>query len=82
MKLIDNASKAWRMISVQAMVAAGAVQLAWESLPPSLLAAVPPDVVKHVTLGLLALGIVGRLVKQVGVSGETLSDEDKKEVHP
>ena len=82
MKLIDNASKAWRMISVQAMVAAGAVQLAWESLPPSLLAAVPHDVVKHVTLGLLALGIVGRLVKQGGVSGETLSAEDKKEVHP
>lgn len=82
MKLIDNVNKAWRMVSVQAMVAAGAVQLAWESLPPSLLASVPPDVVKYVTLGLLALGIVGRLVKQGGVSGETLSAEDKKEVHP
>lgn len=69
MKLIDNVNKAWRMLSVQAMVAAGAVQLAWESLPPSLLAAVPPDVVKYVTLGLLVLGIVGRLVKQDKVSG-------------
>lgn len=69
MKLIDNVNKAWRMLSVQAMVAAGAVQLAWESLPPSLLASVPPDVVKYVTLGLLALGIVGRLVKQDKVSG-------------
>lgn len=69
MKLIDNVNKAWRMVSVQAMVAAGAVQLAWESLPPSLLASVPPDVVKYVTLGLLALGIVGRLVKQDKVSG-------------
>lgn len=69
MKLIDNVNKAWRMVSVQAMVAAGAVQLAWESLPPSLLASVPPDVVKYVTLGLLVLGIVGRLVKQDKVSG-------------
>lgn len=81
MKLIDNVNKAWRMVSVQAMVAAGAVQLAWESLPPSLLASVPPDVVKYVTLGLLALGIVGRLVKQDGVSGGA-SSEDKNEVHP
>ena len=81
MKLIDNVNKAWRMLSMQAMVAAGAVQLAWESLPPSLLASVPPDVVKYVTLGLLALGIVGRLVKQDGVSGGA-SSEDKNEVHP
>lgn len=51
MKLIDNAGKSWRMVSMQAMVAAGAVQLAWESLPPSLLAAVPPDVVKNLKVG-------------------------------
>ena len=81
MKLIDEWNKAWRMVSMQAMVAAGAVQLAWESLPPSLLASVPPDVVKYVTLVLLALGIVGRLVKQDGVSGGA-SSEDKNEVHP
>ena len=81
MKLIDNAGKSWRMVSMQAMVAAGAVQLAWESLPPSLLASVPPEIVRYVTLGLLALGIVGRLVKQEGVSGGA-SSEDKNEVHP
>ncbi len=81
MKLIDEWNKSWRMVSMQAMVAAGAVQLAWESLPPSLLASVPPDVVKYVTLGLLALGIVGRLVKQDGVS-RVASSEDKNEVHP
>lgn len=69
MKLIDNARKAWRMFSVQAMFLAGVLQATWLSLPPDLLAQVPDSIRSGVTLALLGLGIAGRLVKQEKVSG-------------
>lgn len=62
--LIEDAKQAWRWFSVQAMVLAGVVQAAWEVLPPDLKAGVPPKLVTWITVGLLALGIAGRLVKQ------------------
>lgn len=70
MKLIDNAKKAWRMFSVQAMFLAGVIQAAWIALPSDLTSQVPDGVRSAVTLGLLGLGIAGRLVKQEKVSGQ------------
>lgn len=64
MKLIANWRKSWRMLSVQAMTAAAAIQGAWASVPDDLKASVPPGVVQWLTLGLLVLGIAGRLVDQ------------------
>lgn len=64
MKLVDDVRSAWRWISVQAMVAAGALQTAWEVLPPDLKSGIPPKLVTWITVGLLILGIAGRLVKQ------------------
>lgn len=64
MKLVDDARRAWRWFSVQAMVAAGVLQAAWEVMPVDLKAGIPPKLVTWITLALLALGIVGRLVKQ------------------
>ena len=81
MKLIPEWRKAWRMVSVQAMTLAATIQGAWVALPLDLISQVPPGVVRGVTLALLGLGIVGRLVKQDGVSGGA-SSEDKNEVHP
>lgn len=69
MKLIDEAGKAWRMFSVWAMGLAGAVQAAWLALPADLTSQVPDKIRSGVTLTLLALGIIGRLVKQDKVSG-------------
>jgi hypothetical protein len=63
-KLVDDARRAWRWISVQAMAAAVAVQATWATLPDDMKAGIPPQLVQWLTLALLVLGIVGRLVKQ------------------
>lgn len=64
MKLIDNAGRAWRFFSVQAMAVAGAMQAAWVAMPEDLKSRVPADLVDVMTVGILVLGIVGRLVDQ------------------
>lgn len=64
MTLVEDAKRAWRWFSVQAMFWAAAIQGAWEFCPPDLKAGMPPKLVTVVTVGLLVLGIAGRLVKQ------------------
>lgn len=64
MKLIANWKKAWRMLSVQAMALAGAVQGAWMFIPDGMRSSIPANVVQGVTIALLVLGVVGRLVDQ------------------
>jgi len=64
MKLIANWRKAYKMLSIQAMAFATAIQGAWVFIPEDMKASIPPTVVQWVTMGLLAFGIVGRLVDQ------------------
>lgn len=64
MKLVSNWKRAWRWISVQAMVLAGALQGAWMFVPDELRASIPPGVVQGFTIVLLVLGVMGRLVDQ------------------
>lgn len=64
MKLVDDVRKAYRWFSVQAMVWAIALQGAWEVMPADLKSGIPPKLVTWITVGLLVLGIAGRLVKQ------------------
>ena len=64
LELVDEARKAWRWFSVQAMVLAGAVQGAWAAFGDDLKQNVPHWLVTTITLGLLAAGIGGRLVRQ------------------
>lgn len=64
MKLVDDARRAWRWISVQAMVVAGAIQGAWLFIPEDMKDSLPPGLVSKATIALLALGVAGRLVKQ------------------
>jgi hypothetical protein len=64
MRLVDNASRAWTWLSVQFMAAAIATQVAWESLPPEALAAIPEDWRSKITLALTVLALIGRVVKQ------------------
>lgn len=70
MKLIPNWKSAWRMVSVQAMTVAGAIQGAWVYLPDDMRESVDPQLMHCITLALLVLGVVGRLVKQEKVSGQ------------
>lgn len=64
MKLITNWRKAYRMVSVQAMAFAAAIQGSWVFIPEDMKASIPPTIVQWVTMGLLAFGIAGRLVDQ------------------
>jgi hypothetical protein len=64
MKLVDDAKRAWRWISMQAMSAALALSGAWLAIPDDMKASIPPKYVAAATMALLALGIVGRLVDQ------------------
>lgn len=64
MKLIDNATKAWRMFSVQAMTLALVVQGVWAELPADLRESLDSSTVRYITIGLLIAGVLGRLVKQ------------------
>jgi hypothetical protein len=62
--LVDDAHRFWKWASVQAMVLAGAVQGAWAAFGDDLKQNVPHWLVTAITLGLLAAGIGGRLVRQ------------------
>ena len=66
MKLVPDWRKAWKWFSMQSMVLAGAMQAAWLAMSSDLQARVPADVVDALTVAVLALGIIGRLVKQGG----------------
>ena len=70
MKLIENAAKAWRMFSVQAMGLALVVQAVWVELPADLRDSLDSTTVRYITIGLLIAGVFGRLVKQDKVSGD------------
>jgi hypothetical protein len=64
MKLVDDAKKAWRWFSVQAMVLAGAIQGSWIFIPDDMQLSIPKGVVQGATIVLLVLGVAGRLVDQ------------------
>jgi hypothetical protein len=70
MTLIENWRSAWRMLSVQAMTIAGALQGAWLYLPDDMRSSVDPKLMHGTTIALLVLGVVGRMVKQDKVSGQ------------
>ncbi len=64
MKLIPNWRSAWRMFSIQAQAIALAVLGAWQVMPDDMKALLPPSLVYWLAMGLMVLGIVGRLVAQ------------------
>lgn len=64
MKLVDDAKQCWRWISMWCMTLAGAVQGAWVFIPDDLKSSMPHSVVQVVTVGLLVLGVAGRLIDQ------------------
>lgn len=64
MKLVDDANKAWRWFSVQAMALAASIQGTWLLIPDDMKASIPHGIVQWVTLALMAFGVIGRVVKQ------------------
>jgi len=68
MNLIPNWKSGWRMFSVQAQAIALAVLGAWQVMPDDMKALLPPSLVYWLAMGLMVLGIVGRLVAQPKVA--------------
>jgi hypothetical protein len=64
MKLIEEWRLAWRWFSMQAMVAVAALQGGWAAVPDDLKQHFPARLVTSLSVGLLLLGIGGRLVRQ------------------
>lgn len=64
MKFVKDVRRAWRWVSVQMMLLAGALQAAWIAMPDDLRASLPQSAIQWITFGLLILGIGGRLVDQ------------------
>lgn len=63
-ELVDDAKKAWRWFSVQAMILSGVVQATWSSLSDDLREHFPHWIATTLSIGLLVFGVSGRLVKQ------------------
>lgn len=63
-QIIPEWRRAWRMVSVQCMTLALAIQAAWAELPATMVASLPEGAVRVVTVALLAVGIAGRLIDQ------------------
>lgn len=68
MKLVDNWRRLHRTFSVQAMALAAAIQGVWPTIPDDLKAHLPNGLVHWVSVGLLAAGILGRMVDQGSVT--------------
>jgi hypothetical protein len=64
MKFIENVASSWKFFSMQAMAAATTLQGLWMLLPDDLKSSVPPSFVQWLTLAILALGMIGRTIKQ------------------
>lgn len=62
MKLVEDARRAWRWFSVQAMAFSILLQGAWESMSEDLRAEFP--LVPKLAMAVLILGVIGRVVKQ------------------
>ncbi len=62
--LVENWRGAWRWFSLQAMALTAAIQAAWAAMPDDLKQHFPAKLVTAISVGLLLLGIGGRLVRQ------------------
>jgi hypothetical protein len=63
-RLVENWKEAWRWFSMQAMALVAVIQAAWATLPDDLKQHFPAGAVTALSVGLLLLGIGGRLVRQ------------------
>ena len=64
MKLVENWRDSWRWLSMNCMLISASIQGAWLALPDDLKSSIPPFLVSGAALGILVLGMLGRLVDQ------------------
>ena len=68
MKLVENAGSWWKMFSMQAQVINTALLVSWQTLPTTLQTILPVEYLLVIAVGLLVLGMIGRMVKQDNVT--------------
>lgn len=66
MKLIDNASTAWKLFSVQALTVLAALPVVWSQLPPDVQAMLPEKWRLFALTAIALGGLVGRMIDQNG----------------
>ena len=66
MKLVPNARRSWRWLSVQIATLSGIVPGAWLAVPDDMRAAVPPEWLAVAAIVMAAMIVVGRLIDQGG----------------
>lgn len=64
LELVDDFKDCWKWLSTQCMTLAAAIQGAWLYIPDDMKQDLPHNILTGATIFLLALGVIGRLVKQ------------------
>lgn len=64
MRLVDNWKSAWKWFSVHCMTLAAAIQGGWASISDDMKQSIPHNLITFLTIGLLIMGVGGRIVKQ------------------
>lgn len=64
MKLVDDWKRCYRWFSVQSMAISGALLATWALMPEDLKSSLPPQMIVGTAVGILALGVIGRVVEQ------------------
>ncbi len=72
MRLVDDWKSCWKWLSVNCMILAGSIQGAWAAISDDMKQYIPHHLVTGLTIGLLVLGVIGRLIKQ-GKHNATIS---------
>lgn len=78
MEIVENWRFMWRWASVRFQAAAIAVQTTWASLSDDMRSNFPKHAVTALTIGLLVMGVGGRLVKQDSPSSDSGKDGNDK----
>lgn len=80
--MIPNWRSAWRMLSVQANALNVSGLTTWALLPDGLQQRIPTWVVVAFAVGMLVLGIVGRLVAQPALPDSPARKDEARETVP
>lgn len=70
MKLVEDARHCWKWLSMWCMTLAGTIQGAWAYIPDDMKTSIPPGIIQGLTVGLLVLGMAGRVIKQKKPGGD------------
>lgn len=64
MKMIEDWKQAYKWASTRCMALAATVQATWISIPEDTRAQVPAYLVSGLTVGLLVMGVIGRITQK------------------